>query len=310
MPNQQPPLTGKYIDPLVDFAFKKIFGSEPNKDLLIAFLNEVFRGRKVIADLVYSKNEQHGDLKDEGAAIFDLQCTGDKGEQFIIEIQRGRQGFFKERALFYTSRLISNQAPKGKRSQWAYDLTEVYLIALLEDFTSAAGSYPKYVHDVYLCDRDTGEIFYEKLGFTYIELSKFVKTESELGTELDKWLYVLKNMSKIGKIPIYLRKPIFEKLFNIAEYANFTKEERDMYDSSLKYKWDNKNVLDYALKEGIEKGIEQGIEKGIEKGIERGIEKGKLEEALAIARELKKEGLAIDFIAKTTKLSIETIEKL
>jgi predicted transposase/invertase (TIGR01784 family) len=75
-----------------------------------------------------------------------------------------------------------------------------------------------------------------------------------------------------------------------------------MYDSSLKYKWDNKNVLDYALKEGIEKGIE--------KGIEQGIEKGKLEEALAIARELKKEGLAIDFIAKTTKLSIETIEKL
>ncbi|OOQ60965.1 Rpn family recombination-promoting nuclease/putative transposase [Mucilaginibacter pedocola] len=294
MPNQQPPSVGRYIDPLVDFAFKKIFGSEPNKDLLIAFLNEVFRGRKVIVNLTYNKNEHHGDLKHEGAAIFDLQCTGDKGEQFIIEIQRGRQGYFKERALFYTSRLISNQAPKGKRSQWAYNLSEVYLIALLEDFTSAAGPYPKYLHEVYLCDTDTGEIFYDKLGFTYIELSKFVKTESELVTELDKWLYVLKHMSEMGKIPAYLRKPIFEKLFNIAEYANFTKEEKDMYDSSQKYKWDNQNTLNYALTEGIQKGIEQG----------------KLEEALAIARELKKEGLAIEFIAKTTKLSVDVIEKL
>jgi predicted transposase/invertase (TIGR01784 family) len=86
--NEQP-APGKYIDPLVDFAFKKIFGSEPNKDLLIAFLNEVFRGRKHITSLVYNKNEYPGDLKEEGAAIFDLLCTGANGEQFLIEIQRG-----------------------------------------------------------------------------------------------------------------------------------------------------------------------------------------------------------------------------
>jgi predicted transposase/invertase (TIGR01784 family) len=135
MPENKPPVPGRYIDPLVDFAFKKIFGSEPNKDLLIAFLNEVFRGRKLIVDLVYNKNEHPGDLKDEGAAIFDLLCTSANGEQFLIEVQRGRLGNFKERALFYTSRLISDQAPKGNRSDWAYNLTEVYLIAILEDFT-------------------------------------------------------------------------------------------------------------------------------------------------------------------------------
>ena len=131
MPNNKPPIPGKYIDPLVDFAFKKIFGSEPNKDLLIAFLNEVFRGRKHIVDLVYNKNEHHGDLKDKGSAIFDLLCTGGNGENFIIEIQRAKQGYFKERALFYTSRLISDQAPKGKRNAWAYNIAEVYFIALL-----------------------------------------------------------------------------------------------------------------------------------------------------------------------------------
>ena len=96
MPKDKPPVTGKYIDPLVDFAFKKIFGSEPNKDLLIAFLNEVFRGRKHIVDLVYNKNEHPGDIKEEGTAVFDLLCTGDNGERFIIEVQRARQGYFKE----------------------------------------------------------------------------------------------------------------------------------------------------------------------------------------------------------------------
>jgi len=286
MPENKPPSPGRYIDPLVDFAFKKIFGSEPNKDLLIAFLNEVFRGRKYIIDLVYDKNEHPGDLRNEGAAIFDLLCTGKDGEKFLIEVQRGRQGNFKDRALFYTSRLISGQAPKGRREEWAYNLTEVYLVALLEDFTLQIKSGAEYLHDICLCNRDTGEIFYDKLGYIYLELNKFVKSEGELATDLDKWLYVLKHMSRMDKLPVYLRKPIFEKLFNIAEYTNLTKEERNMYDSSLKYKWDNKNVLDTAVNEA------------------------KLEEAREIAREMKKDGLPIAQISKFTKLSIEEIEKL
>ncbi|QEC80439.1 Rpn family recombination-promoting nuclease/putative transposase [Mucilaginibacter ginsenosidivorax] len=310
MHKSKPPVTGKYIDPLVDFAFKKIFGSEPNKDLLTAFLNEVFRGRKHIVDLVYNKNEHPGDLKDEGAAIFDLLCTGADGEQFLIEVQRGRQGYFKERALFYTSRLISNQAPKGRRSDWAYNLTEVYLVALLEDFTLEIDTELGYLHDICLCNRETGKIFYDKLGYTYIELSRFVKTETQLETDLDKWLYVLKNMSQMDKIPVYLRKPIFEKLFNIAEYTNLSKEEKTMYDSSLKYKWDNKNVLDYALNEGREAGRQEGIKEGRQEGIKEGMERGKYEEAIAIASEMKKEGFPAVQIAKFTKLSIEEIEKL
>jgi predicted transposase/invertase (TIGR01784 family) len=290
MTKPKPPITGKYIDPLVDFAFKKIFGSDPNKDLLIAFLNEVFRGRKHIVDLVYNKNEHYGDLKEEGAAIFDLLCTGDNSEQFIIEVQRGRQGRFKERALFYTSRLISGQAPKGKRAEWGYDITEVYLVALLEDFTLNDSSADRYLHDICLCNRDTGEIFYDKLGYTYIELRKFVKTDAELETDLDRWLHVLKNMSHMEKIPAYLRKPIFEKLFSIAEYSNLTKEEKTMYDSSMKHKWDNKNVVDYAREEGKLEG--------------------KLEEAKEIAREMKKDSVPVEQISKFTKLSIEEIEKL
>jgi predicted transposase/invertase (TIGR01784 family) len=180
---------------------------------------------------------------------------------------------------------------------------KVYLIALLEDFTLKIGTAEDYIHDICLCNRDNGEIFYDKLGYTFIELSNFVKQDTELKTDLDKWLYVLKNMSQMDKIPVYLRKPIFEKLFNIAEYTNLTKEEKTMYDSSLKYRWDNKNVLDYALKEGFEQGVEQGIEQGIEKGIER----GEHNKAIAIAREMKKEGFSTEQISKFTGLSNDEI---
>jgi len=141
----------RFIDPMVDFAFKKIFGTEPNKDLLIAFLNEVLRGKNHIVDLVYNKTEYMGDIEEEGAALFDLLCRGDDGEQFIIEVQRNKPKNFKERAVFYTSRLISEQAPHGNRKNWNYNLTKVYLIAILEELSLNDDSNSNYLYDVCLC---------------------------------------------------------------------------------------------------------------------------------------------------------------
>jgi len=287
------PQTTTYLDPLTDFAFKKIFGSDPNKDLLIAFLNEVFRGRKHIVDLVYNKNEHPGDLITEGGAIFDLLCTGNQGERFIIEVQRGKQENFKQRALFYTSRLITEQAPRGQRSLWGYVLPEIYLVALLEDFELEGSQKTEFLHDICLCNRDNSNIFYDSLGYTFIELLKFDKTDAELESDLDKWLFILKNMSSMDKIPVYLRKPVFEKLFGVAEYGRLTREEKQMYDSSLKYKWDNKNVLDYAVKEA------------------RNDERQKaLKEKMDSAAKMKKDGIPAGQIAKFLSLSIEEIDKL
>jgi predicted transposase/invertase (TIGR01784 family) len=290
MPHNQPPLPGRYIDLLNDFGFKKIFGSEPNKDLLIAFLNEVFRGRKHIADLTYNATEQPGDDVTERSAIFDLTCTGADGEVFIIEMQRAWQPFFKDRALYYTSRLISNQAPKGNLNHWRYELKEVYMVALLEQFRLEGVPEEEYLHHIALCFTDTGKVFYNKLGYTYMELSKFDKQENELAADIDKWLYVLKNISQMDKLPVFLRKPIFEKLFRLAEYANLTKEERTMYDNIVKASWDNQNIIEGAELIGEMKG-----------------EKRK---ALEIAREMKKEGLPLEQIARFTKLSVEEIEQL
>ena len=122
----------RYVDLLVDFSFKKIFGTDTNKAVLIDLLNTIFEGRKVIIDLVYNKNEHHGENQEEGTAIFDLLCTGDKGEKFLIEVQHSKPSNFKKRSIFYTSRLISEQAPKGKMKEWAYNISEVYFVAIMD----------------------------------------------------------------------------------------------------------------------------------------------------------------------------------
>lgn len=187
---------------------------------------------------------------------------------------------------------------KGDRAAWGYNISEVYLIALLEDFTLEESPALQYLHDICLCNRDSGEVFYDKLAYIYIELGKFDKAEDRLESDVEKWFYVLKNMSKMDKIPVYFRKPIFEKLFQIAEYSNLTKEEKTMYDQSLKYKWDNESVMEYAVSTAKEMGMAEGLAEGEHK------------KALDIALKMKNKGLSIDQIVEFTGLSATEIEEL
>jgi len=283
-----------YIDPFVDFSFKRLFATDESKPILIGLLNNIFKGRKYITAIEYGKNEHHGENADEGAVVLDVTCTDADGSKFLIEIQRGYQKNFKERALFYASRVISEQAPKGRRKDWAYNLTEVYLIAFLEDFNLPDSPKFEYVQDICLANRYTGKIFYDKLGFIFIGLLNFVKRQDELDSELDQWLYVLKHLTEFNKRPKYLSSSEFDQLFDLAKYANLTEEEREMYNVSLKRKWDNKNVMDYAVETAEAEGIARGEHK----------------RAVEMAREMLSDNAPVVKISKYTKLSVEEIEAL
>ena len=125
-----------------------------------------------------------------------------------------------------------------------------------------------------------------------------MKTEVELETDLDRWFYLLKHMSHLDRVPAVLNKRVFQKIFKIAEVSNLTKEEKAMYDSNLKSRWDYENSIAFAKEEAIEIGKEIGKEIG------------RHEDALDISLKLKKEGFSIEFISKITGLSFEEIEKL
>jgi predicted transposase/invertase (TIGR01784 family) len=301
----------RFIDPFTDFGFKKLFGSEPNKDLLIDFLNELLKGRKLIKNLTYSKNEHLGKTPEARKAVFDLYCENENGEKFIIELQKVNQQFFKDRSIYYSTFPIQEQAIGG--DYWNYQLKEIYTVGIM-DFAFDDNHPEQFQHEVMLIETKTKEVFYDKLIFIYLEMPKFVKDEAELVTRFDKWLYLLKNLNKFREIPSILQERLFKKLFAIAELSNLNETEMNAYEASLKDKRDWRNAMEYAMtkarKEGIEEGIGKGIEKGIKKGIEKGIEKGRKAEKEEMAKQMKNENFAIDIISRLTGLSIEEINRL
>ena len=295
----------RYISLLTDFGFKRIFGTKPNKDLLINFLNSLFEGFQVIKDVKYLNSEHVGDVYAERKAIFDVYCENEHGEKFIVEMQNAYQRYFKDRSLFYSTFPIREQAPKG--ADWNFKLDHVYTVALLNfDLSEEAFDKDDINHDVGLLDKKTHKVFNDKLSFKYVEIAKFDKTEDELVTLYDKWLYVLKNLSRLDKRPAALKEKIFSKLFGEAEIAKFTPTELKEYEDSLKAYRDVKNSIDTAL----EKGREEGRAEGRAEGRVEGREEGKNLKAIQIAKKMLAAGMDIDTIINMTDLSKSEIEKL
>lgn len=256
----------KYINPFTDYGFKRLFGEEPNKDLLLDFLNVLLKDEQgEIKSLTYLKGEQLGANEMDRKAIFDLYCENEKGEKFIVELQKTKQNFFKDRTVYYSTFPIREQA---KRADWNYELKAVYTIAILDFvFEEDKNETGKYRYDIKLTDIETKKVFYDKLTFIYLEMPKFNKTIDELETRFDKWLYVLRNLNRLDKVPDKLREKIFEKLFETAEIAKFTPLEAQLYEDSLKYYRDLKNSLDTAKEEGEFIGIEKVAKKAISEGL-------------------------------------------
>jgi len=271
----------RYINPLTDFGFKKLFGTESTKVLLIDFLNQILPDRK-IKDLSYSSNEKQGKTEIDRKAIFDLYCIGDNGERFIVEMQKAKQNYFKDRSVYYASFPIQEQA---KKNQWNYKLEPVYSIGILDFIFDDHKQEKELLHIVELKDQQC-EVFYKKLKFIYLELPKFKKKEKELKTHFDKWVFVLKHLYKLQDRPKKLQERVFKKLFEEAEIAKFTPEEREAYEESLKHYRDINNVVNTSREEGKE------------------------EKRNEIAKELKKNGVSIDIIIKSTGLSEEEINNL
>ncbi len=283
----------KYVNPFTDFGFKKLFGEEPNKDLLLDFLNELLREQEgEIKELTYLKNEQLGSRDIDRRAIFDLYCENKRGEKFIVELQKSKQNFFKDRTLYYATFPIREQA---KRATWDFELKAVYTVAILDFiFEEDKAQHQKYRYDVKLTDIETCKVFYDKLTFIYLEMPKFNKSIDELETRFEKWLYVLKNLSRLDRVPDKLKEKIFERLFEVAEIARFNREELMSYEDSLKYYRDLKNVIDTARQEGkLEGKLEGEREKTIE-FIKKGIESG----------------VSLELLSKLTGLSIDTIRQI
>jgi predicted transposase/invertase (TIGR01784 family) len=283
-------LKAKYINPYTDFGFKKLFGEEASKDLLIDFLNQLLPAKHKIVNLTFKNTEQLGSISTERKAIFDIHCENDKGDQFIVEMQKAKIKFFKDRAVFYTTFPIREQAEKG---DWDFKLNPVYCVAILDFEFDDDREQKNHLTRIQLKDQYC-QIFYDKLTYIFIEMPRFSKQEEELENHFDKWLYFLKNLEDFEFIPDILKEDVFIKGFEIAEIANFDEKELSEYEESLKVYRDLKGVIDTSFEEGKKVGFEKGFDKG----------------KYEVAKAMKIKRYPIEDISGLTKIPVEEIEKL
>jgi predicted transposase/invertase (TIGR01784 family) len=237
----------KYINLFTDFGFKKVFGEEASKVHLISFLNTLLPEKHQIEDLQFTQNEHQGASVVDRRAIFDLSCVSTRGEYFIVELQKAKQNFFKDRSVFYATFPIQQQAERG---EWNFKLAAVYTIGILDfvfDEDAKTGN-AEVVHQVQLKNQHN-QVFYDKLTFIYLTLPNFIKNSDELETLQEKWFYLFRYLHTLDDIPPRLREKVFLSLFEKAKIARFAPEERQEYESSLKYYRDLKNVIDTARDE-------------------------------------------------------------
>jgi len=267
----------KYIDPTTDFGFKKLFGEQANKEIIMSFIQDVLELEMPLSEIRFLDKEQLPETAEERIGVYDIFCVSSDGSRFIVEMQKNKIGFMKDRMVYYSTFPIVAQAKRGKsevvvdgkreQREWDYQLSPVYCIAVLGFSFDGEGACVKRnsIRD----DEPPHNLFYDKLRYVTVELPLFDETQPQysLDKHLNKWLYFLKELPDFEEMPgIFEGDILFEKAFEVARVANFSQEERLFYEQSLKRSRDSYAVVKYAKKEAWKEGRKEGRKEGQEEG--------------------------------------------
>ena len=280
----------RFINPFTDIGFKRIFGQEINKDLLIDFLNALLKGERSVKDIHFLDKELLPEYEKDRSLIYDVYCTDDNGDQFIVEMQNREHVNFRERTLYYLSQAIARQGERG--SDWKLELKAVYGVFFLNFRLT---DLPRKLRtDIVLADRDTHELFSDKMRYIFLELPSFSKEENECENDFERWIYVLKNMETLDRMPFKARKAVFDRLEQIIDLRSMTVEEREKYDASINAYRTQLAVMDNEREEGRREGREEGMAIGVQQ----------------TALRMKQMGLPENLIIEATGLSSKEISEL
>ena len=290
---------GKFIDPFTDWGFKRIFGQETSKALLIQFLNDLLEGERHVTGLTFRDKEQLPETKDLRGIVYDIHCQTDTGERIIVEMQNHHQERFVDRSLYYAARSIVSQ---GETGDWGYRLEPVYTVCFMNFIIKGHGTLAKFRTDVTLADMEDGKAFFDRMRLVYLTLPLFRKGADGCETNLERWIYTLKNMTTLEDIPFLADNPVFRYLADVADISALSQKDRQRYDESIKTMRDHISAYETAINKGLAEGHSEGLKEGLSKG--------KMEGTIQTARRMKVEGFSIELIAKITGLSPKEISSL
>lgn len=295
-------MLSKFLDPKNDVAFKKIFGSEKNKDILIHFLNDMitFKERGLIKDVTFLKNTQDPEIAAQKTSIVDILCKDEKGNTYIVEMQVAKEKGFEKRAQYYASKAYISQAHIGGEYQ---NLKEVVFLAIA-DFIMFPNK-KEYKSDHVMLDKNSHENDLKDFSFTFIELPKFRKDMDHLSNMTDKWCYFFKNAEETSESDLHKltgQDEIIERAYEELNRFSWNQEELLTYDQAEKYAGAYHASMAQKFDEGKAEGEASGIIKGKAEGEKKAL--------LKVAKNLLKQGVGIQIITAVTGLSQKEIESL
>ena len=293
----------KYADLLDDDVFKLVFGRESTKDVMIEFLNQVITDRTIV-DLDFIDKEMHPVERDSKGSVYNMFCRTDDGSRIIVEVQRRKQPFYPERAIYYSTFQIQRQVEAGAES---YDFLPVYVVNIL-NFTMDQDPDGSEVRTVYrLYEETSHKLLTSRIIYIFLELPKFKKSLEELdGNILEGMYFCFKNMASLDARPEVLDHKVFGRIFQESELLEMDEQTRNKVKAKMTTERDLRNQMKYAMETAIAEGLAEGRAEGRAKGRAE----GELNGRKAIAKKLKEMGMSLDMIAEATGLDADTIEAL
>ena len=293
------------INPRVDFAFKKLFGSEENKDLLISLINAIVSEQEQVVEVELKNPYNLADYRAGKMSILDIKAKAENGRWFNVEMQISEDYNFDKRAIYYWAKLVTEQLSEGMMFK---ELKKTISICILDfNFIPNTAEF----HNCYkIINTATGkdDKLHDIFELHYIELKKFKKSYSQINSALDRWSSFLTKADKLDKglMPKELAsdKAIVKAVDAVDRM--FNEEERLVYEVRMQSLADVESKIASAEEKGIEKGLEQGREEGREEGFVEGIN----QTTKNIAYNLAKKGTAIEIIAEVTGLLESEIMQL
>lgn len=290
-------MLSKFLDPKNDLAFKRIFGSEKNKDILIHFLNDIFTNiLSPIQEVTFLKSALDPEIAAQRVSIVDLLCQDSHGDYFIVEMQANWESSFEKRAQLYAAKTYAQQLEKGVDYK---DLKKVTFLAITDQTLFPDEEEYLSHHHILSIKSDKRQL--KELAFCFLELPKFKKRKNELKSMAEKWAYFFK-------------------------YAPTTQEEdlkaiiggdliiQRAYEELNRFSWSSEELRGYQgvhMKRSADRATRDAIfEKGVAEGLAQGEESGRHKEKLILAKRLLSKGLALDEIGEMTGLSFREVEEL
>ena len=301
----------KFLDPKNDVAFKKVFGSEKHKDILIHFINDILelKGNDQIEGVEFLSPVQDAEIAYKKQSIVDVLCKDKNGVQIIVEMQVAPTKGFEKRAQYYAAKAYSRQLNKGQEADGLYENLKAVIFIAIADYIVFPDK-TEFKSDHVILDKNSHEHDLQDFSFTFVELPKFKKEKiEELDTTLDKWCYFFKYAAKTSEADMQKIASSYKTIgdaYEVVNQYNWNEQQLIAYEQETKRVWDNRSVLEFQL----DKAKAEGMEKGMEQGMEKGMEKGKTERDLKIAKNLLLLNISLDTISSATGLSITELQKL